>query len=663
MTNGSRRLAAIMFTDLVGFTRLGQRDEDEALRLRREHQEIARPIFRAHGGREVKTTGDGFLVEFPSAIESVRCAVELQSAIARRNALPGSHEPIVVRVGIHVGDVVDDQGDIVGDAVNVASRIEPLADPGGVCVSGSVYDQVRNKLTIPLEPLGARTLKHVDFPVEVYRLALGGTVVRSTLLPAPVEQHFRLAVLPLANLSPSAEDDYFADGLTDELITQTAKIPSLRVIARTSVLQYKGSPKPVREVARELGVGLALEGSVRKSGNRLRVHVQLVDAATEAHLWGSRYDRPLGDIFQIQDEIAGQIATAIAGHFSGGAQPSAEFFVPAGAGTENLEAYTRFLHARKLLLEKGSKETIRQSVGLFEEALRLDPTFARARVGVAENLQWLASEGAIEYLPALHRAREELTRAIAENDALAEAHSSLGGLLLTDDDFVGTERESRRALELNPSLSDPYRWLAQLEAGAGRMDEAIRLLETAQQIDPADVNVVSFLGRAYYYGGREAEALAHWERTKPAALYRTNAHMTEYFLGKGDLDRASETVRELARLRPDNGWTEMYSAILAARRGDIALARQITERLERRSQAGDLTGFFAGFARLALGDQDAFVASMQQALQLRALPLLELRYSPLFAAAREDPRIQEILRRQLAGRSKGAGSAGTGRTP
>jgi adenylate cyclase len=663
VTSGSRRLAAIMFTDLVGFTRLGQRDEDAALRLRREHQEIARPIFRAHGGREVKTTGDGFLVEFPSAIESVRCAVELQSAIARRNALPDAHEPIVMRVGIHVGDVVDDQGDIVGDAVNVASRIEPLADPGGVCVSGSVYDQVRNKLTVPLEPLGARSLKHVDFPVEVYRVLLGRTVVRATAATTPPEHHFRLAVLPLANLSPSAEDDFFADGLTDELITQTAKIPSLRVIARTSVLQYKGSPKPVREVARELGVGLALEGSVRKAGNRLRVTVQLVDATTEVHLWGSKYDRPLGDIFQIQDDIAGQIATAMAAHFSAGGKGPPETFVPAGAGTQNLDAYTRFLHARKLFLEKGSEDTIRESVRLFEEALRLDPSFARARVGLADTLQWLASEGAIEYLPALHRAREELTRAIAENDALAEAHSSLGGLLLTDDDYVGTERESRRAIELNPSLSDPYRWLAQLEAGAGRMDEAIRMLETAQQIDPADVNVVSFLGHAYLYAGREREALAHWERTQATAPYRTNAHLTEYFLGKGDLDRASETVRELVRLRPDNGWTEMYSAILAARRGDTALARQITERLERRSRAGELTGFFAGFARYALGDQDEFVASMQQALELRALPLLELLYSPLLTAARDDPRIQEILRRQLGARSNGSASASPGRTP
>jgi adenylate cyclase len=650
VTDGSRRLAAIMFTDLVGFTRLGQRDEDAALRLRREHQEIVRPIFTAHGGREVKTMGDGFLVEFPSAIESVRCAVELQAALARRNALPGSSEPILLRVGIHVGDVVEDQSDIVGDAVNVASRIEPLAEPGGICVSGTVFDQVRNKLKLRLQPLGARALKHVEFPVEVYRVVLGSEAAR----PPPAEVstaadvRLRLAVLPLANLSPNADDDYFADGLTDELITQTGKIPSLRVIARTSVLQYKGSPKPVREVARELGVGLALEGSVRKAGNRLRVTVQLVDAASEEHLWSSRYDRPLGDIFEIQDDIAGQIASAMAAHVSAGTKRGTPGFVPAAPDTHDLEAYTRFLQARKLLLERSSEETMRQSLGLFEDAVRRDPGFARARVGVAEALQWLATEGATEYTPAMQRARAELTRAIAQNEGLAEAHSSLAGLMLSEDEMVNAERESRRALELNPNLSDPYRWLAQVEAGDGRLDETIRLLETARQIDPADVNVVAFLGRAYYYAGREADARAHWKATMAISPYRTNAHLTEYYLGKGDLDHAAETLRELERLRPDNGWTEMYRAIYAAQRGDTATAREIAGRLERRAKAGDLTVFFAGFAHFALGDQDQFVACIQQSFDLHALPFLELKYAPLFAAARDDPRIAEILRRQMA---------------
>jgi adenylate cyclase len=651
VTDGSRRLAAIMFTDLVGFTRLGQRDEEEALRLRREHQEIVRPILTAHGGREVKTTGDGFLVEFPSAVESVRCAIELQSAMARRNALPTSQVPVRMRVGIHVGDVVEDRGDIVGDAVNVASRIEPLADPGGVCVSGSVYDQVRNKLKLPLQALGARALKHVDFPVEVYRVVLEGDAARApAAVPLP-DTHVRLAVLPLANLSPDGADDYFADGLTDELITQTAKIPGLRVIARTSVLPYKSSPKPLREVARELNVGLALEGSVRKAGSRLRVTVQLVDPSSEEHLWSSRYDRPLGDIFDIQDDIAGQIAAAMAAHVASAKGRPPTTFVPASADTRDLEAYQCYLHGRKLFVEKGSEATMRESLALFEEAVRRDPSFARARVGVSEAVQWLASEGAMEYAPGMRRAREELERALAQNEGLAEAHSSLGGLLLSTDEMSRAAREARRALELNPSLSDPYRWLAQVEAGDGRIDEAVRLLETARQIDPADINIIAFLGRAYAYAGREADALAFWKQTVHVLPFRTNAHMTEYYLGKGDLDRASETLREMERLRPESIYSEMFRGILAARRGDIATAREIAQRLERRAKGGDLTISCAGFIHYALGEQDEFVACMEKSFEQHALMLLELKYSPLYSAAQSDPRIVDLLRRQDALRS------------
>lgn len=351
----ARRLAAIMFTDMVGFTRLGQRDEEEALGLRKEHQSLLRPLFAAHGGREVKTLGDGFLVEFPSAVESVRCAVEIQEAVGRRNSLPSSKERMVLRVGIHVGDIVDEAGDIVGDAVNVASRIEPLTEPGGICVSGPVFDQVRNKLRLPIEKIGPRNLKNVEFPVDIYRVMLSGNAAR---LPSPVieaDSRLRMAVLPFANHSLDASDEYFADGLTDELISRSSQIPSLRVIARTSVRQYKDSAKPIRDVGQELGVGLVLEGSVRKAGNRVRITVQLVDARSEEHLWSSRYDRPFDDIFAIQDDIAGQVSASISRHVSDGRREVQVSFGQGSPDTQDMEAYTSFLHGRKLLVERGSE--------------------------------------------------------------------------------------------------------------------------------------------------------------------------------------------------------------------------------------------------------------------------------------------------------------------
>jgi adenylate cyclase len=642
----TRRLAAIMFTDLVGFTKLAQRDEEGALQLRAEHQALVRPFFAAHGGREVKSLGDGFLVEFPSAVESVRSAVAIQEAVGRRNATSASKERIILRIGIHVGDVIGEGDDILGDAVNVASRIEPLAEPGGICVSGSVYDQVRNKLQFPLEKVGARELKNVEFPVELYRVALSGTGPRTAEVDP--SSSLRLAVLPFASMSPDANDDYFADGLTDELITQTSRIPNLRVISRTSVLRYKGSPKSLRDVAQELGAKLALEGSVRKAGNQVRISVKLVDTSSEEPLWSSRYDRPLDDIFAIQDDISGQVAASISEHVSRRRGGTTATFVPGAPDTQNMEAYASFLHGRKLLNEKRSEQAIGQALAFFEAAVRRDPHFARARVGVAESLLWLGGEGAVPYVDSIRRAREELATALQLNNALAEAHSVLAGLLLGEDEFREAETAARRAMELNPSLSDPYRWLAQLAAGAGHIDESVRLLEAAHQLDPVDVNVVAFLGRAYLYSGREADALAHWKRTESLIPFRTNVYFAEYYLSRGDLARAEAALHEMERIRPDNVWTELFRGFLAARQGNPEAARRVIERLERRAENGELTVFFSGFIYYALGDMDAMVACMEKAFQMHSLPLMELMYSRLYEGARSDPRILDLLRRQTA---------------
>ncbi len=643
----TRRLAAIMFTDLVGFTKLGQHDEETALRVRREHQALLRPLFASFGGHEVKSLGDGFLVEFASAVEAVKCAVEIQRAVAGRNASVGPTEQFRLRVGLHSGDVVEEDGDILGDAVNVASRIEPLAEPGGICLSGSVHEQVRNKLPILFERIGLRTLKNVEEPVEIYRVRLGGP--RSTggaPSPSPEPPNLRLAVLPLANLSTEAADEFFADGLTDELIARTAQVPQVRVISRTSVQRYKGSPKSIREVGEELDVGVALEGSVRKSGDRVRISVQLVDVRSEAHIWSMRYDRPFGDIFAIQDDIAGQIASSIAAHVRGARSAPGPPLAPAPVETSDMEAYSLFLHGRQRFGEKGSIESIRSALAFFEEAVARDPRFARARVGVAETLLWLATEGSTPFRNAEDRALVELRQALAINDAIAEAHSTLAALHLGADRFAECRREAHRAMELNPSLADPYRWLAQLAAGEGAIGEAILLLEAARKLDPEDVNVLSFLGRALAYAGREAEALAFWDATKSHVRFRTNAHLAEYYLGKGDLAKVEEAVREMERIRPSSAWTWLARGTLAARQGDPLTARTYLRQLEERSKQGEMVVFFIGFLHYALGDIDPFVAAMEEAYRLRALPLLELLYSPLYAAARADPRIQDILRRQ-----------------
>ncbi|MGP8067538.1 MAG: adenylate/guanylate cyclase domain-containing protein [Thermoplasmata archaeon] len=639
-----RRLAAIMFTDMVGSTAAAQANETEALRLRDEQEAIVRPLFSAHQGREIKSTGDGFLVLFDSALRAVECALDIQEHLHQRNSRPNL-PPIRLRIGMHLGDVQERAGDVFGDSVNVASRIEPLSDPEGVCISEPVFGLVRNKISNRLEKLEPQVLKGVLFPMDIYRVHLAWTgegPATTVGVPVPLEKS-RIAVLPFVNISPDPADEYFADGMTEELIQKLARVSGLRVVARTTAMTYKNSHATALEIGRALHVGTVVECSVRKAGNRIRITAQLIDARSEEHLWASRYDRELDDIFAIQDDISGQITSAISARLSAGGVPRPLSVAHVQQDTQDITAYTHFLHGLKLFGEKGSEATIREALSQFQKAVDRDPGFARARVGVAEATLWLGAEGALPLQESVERCRTELAKALDQNDALAEAHSVLAGLLVGEDDPAGAEREARRAMELNPSLSDPYRWLAQLAAGDGRIDETVRLLEAAQQINPVDVNIIAFLGRAYVYAGRETDALAHWERTKALIPFRTNSHLAEYYLGLGNYAKVQEILLEMERLRPDSVWTETFRGILAARLGDTKGARRSLERLDARVRSGELPAFFSGFIHFALGEQDAFVACMQEASREHSLPLLELRYSRFYQPARSDPRIQELL--------------------
>ena len=277
MSEGERRLAAIMFTDMVGYTALTQADESRAMELLERHNSIVRPYFANFHGREVKTIGDSFLVEFESALDALRCAVEVQSHLHDYNRTAGAGWKIALRVGVHLGDVIHRGGDVFGDAVNISSRIEPLADPEGICISRQVYDQVRNKFDLPLASLGEKTLKNVSVPAEVFKVMMPWDTRREPGAP----EARRVAVLPFSNLSPDPADEYFADGMTEEIISTVSRIEGAEVISRTSVMQYKKSPKPIRQISSELEAGTVLEGSIRKAGNRLRVNVQMIDAARD----------------------------------------------------------------------------------------------------------------------------------------------------------------------------------------------------------------------------------------------------------------------------------------------------------------------------------------------------------------------------------------------
>ncbi len=443
-----RRLAAIMFTDMVGYTALGQRNESLSLALVEEQRKLVRPILARHNGREVKTIGDAFLVEFPNAVDAVRCAYDIQRAVREFNLTLEPDRRIQLRVGVHAGDVVELHGDISGDAVNVASRIEPLAEDGGVCVTRQVYDFVRNKVDIQLSSLGPKLLKNVAEPMEVYRMVMPW---ERDAPGAPSQlDRTRVAVLPFANMSPDPNDEYFADGMTEELIDRLAQVKGLEVIARTSVMNYKKKEKNASQIGSELRAGVLVEGSVRKAGNRIRVTAQLIKADTEGHLWSAHYDGSLDDIFAVQSEIAEKVAGELKIKLL---EPEKETI--GKKPTENMEAYSNFLRGRELYRE-GSEPSLRHALKLFERAVELDPSFARAHVAVAECHQQLGNIGHEPRDVMLTAVKASLRRALELDPDLAEAHASFAFLHFNEDDLPGTEAEAKKALELNPSLPEAY---------------------------------------------------------------------------------------------------------------------------------------------------------------------------------------------------------------
>src|SRR5881296_4185843 len=435
-----------MFTDIVDYTIMSQKNETLALTLLEEHRQILRPAFARRGGREVKTIGDGFLVEFPSALEAVRCGLEIQQLMYRRNQGVTSEKKILLRVAVHLGDVEHRDGDVYGDAVNIASRIQRLADPGGVCITQQVFDHVRNNEGFRTIPLGQSQLKNVQIPTVVYRVL--PPTEGTKLTKSDVLEPRRVAALPLAILSSDHQDEYFADGLTEEIINTLSSIPGLNVIARTSVMKYKQANKSVSEIGRELKVGTILEGSVRKAGGRLRITIQLIDVGSEAPIWAQKYDRELEDVFKIQTDIAVRVAEALKVQLLRENRKLIEQKAP-----EDIAAYVLYLRGR-YYWNKRTKEDLEKAISYFDEAIQKDPNYALAHAGMADCYTLM---GRHLYLPAkeaFSKARDFANRALELNNDLAEAHTSLAAVLFIYDwEWDAAEDQFKRAIQLNPNYA------------------------------------------------------------------------------------------------------------------------------------------------------------------------------------------------------------------
>ncbi len=544
-----RKLAAILAADVVGYSRLMGADEEGTLKaLKRHRAEVIEPKVAEHHGRIVKTTGDGILVEFMSVVDAMRCAVEVQGAMAERNHDVPEERRIVFRLGVNLGDVIADEGDIYGDGVNVAARLEGLAEPGGICISRAVRDQVRDKMPLSLEDLGEQSVKNIARPVRAFRVVLAPEPRAGAAAALELPDKPSIAVLPFANMSGDAEQEYFADGISEDIITELSRFNSLFVIARNSSFAYKGRNVKVQEVARDLGVKYVVEGSVRKAGNRVRVTAQLIEAASGNHLWAERYDRDLEDIFVVQDEVTQTVVATLAGRLE-----AAEMERVKRKPTERLAAYDYLLRA-KGLHHRFTKEANAEAVHLLEKAVELDPDYAEGHAWLACSLGQGWARGWTERGGAgLERAEKAIRTAYALDENDIECNRLLCEVYLLQRDYDRAMHFQERALALNPNDPRIVVQRGYLLTYRGRPEEGAEWLQKAMRLDPYHwEHYWYYLGLSHYMARRYDEAVVALKRiTAPQVSHRAVLAAASAQLG----EVAEAKAQAAATLEAEPGFT------------------------------------------------------------------------------------------------------------
>src|SRR6202045_3025466 len=647
-----RKLAAIMFTDMVGYSALAQRDEGLALELLDEHRAFLRPAFLKHQGQEVKTIGDGFLVEFASAVAAVNCAVELQEALARRNLGATAYRQLQDRIGIHLGDVVPRGNALWGDGVNIAARIEPLAGSGGIAITQQVFDQVYNKIPETLARIGKIELKNIQRPVEVYRIILGPTAreaaagMLETSAPARQpsrEQQRSIAVLPFVNMSSDRENEFLSDGISEDLLNALSWIEGLRVAARTSCFAFKGRNEDIRKIGDALGVETVLEGSLRRVDTKLRITAQLINVPDGFSLWSERFDREMQDVFAIQDDITRAIMAALKLRLAGRSdQPVFKL------QTTNAEAYELYLKGRFFWNQRGIG--LRKALHYFELALIEDPDYALAMSGLADTYNLLSWYGDLPPAEATPKAIPAAKRAVQLDPQLAEAHRALGFCHLCHNwDRAGGERKYRRAIELNPRTTPARYWLGWLYSFAGRHETAIEHCRQAVELEPFSAIDRVFLGWMYYHAGKFDEA--EQQLRKGIELEGDERFVFgSWLLGKvyvasGKHDLAFRELGKAVENSRGTAWTRCVLAHAWGVFGEPAKAQEILADLQDSDRHGYVRAFGVAMIYLGLGDRDQALTWLEKGCNDRDVWALNLKVDPIYPDLRTDARFVALLKR------------------
>src|SRR6266705_2918345 len=676
-----RQLAAIMFTDMVDYSALAQRDQALALELLEEHRQIARSLFPRFNGTEIKTIGDAFLVEFHSALEAAQCAIEIQRTLAKRNHDVTADRRIELKIGIHIGDVVHRGGDVYGDGVNIASRIEPLAGAGGICVSMDVERQIRNALEARFEKLAPTELKNISVAMDLFRIVLpweqrSAVVTKSEARSRPSGRKFAtvgsallllliigigwwwttqsrraspspaapnavrsadqksIAVLPFVDMSQAKDQEYFCDGISEEILDALAKVDGLRVVARTSSFSFKGKNADVGEVANKLNVENVLEGSLRREGNRIRITAQLINARDGFHLWSYTYERELKDVFAVQDEITRSIVDALKIKLA---------VAPPAHARQNTEAYDLYLQGL-YFSNKSDEENLRKSLKFFQRALDKDPNFARAWIGIAKAWIWLA-DAYVKPLEAYSKVKEAASKALALDERNAEAHSYLGETKrILDRNPSGEEEELKRALEIDPNSVDAHMFMSFLRSAQGELEEAVQEIEEAERLDPLSPPICFVAVLWYLSADRIEDAIKAGQRSvqlDPSYVY-FDPPLADALSAKGDFNQAVALYEkaQAASHIPSVGLGITYAKM--GRRED---ARRVLDQLIQKSRQQYVTADSIAAVYVALGEKDEALRWLDRAFEEHSGSFYSYMFRPEFRALRSDPRFADLLRR------------------
>ncbi len=626
---------------MTGYTALMQQNEQLAKQKRARLREILETSVSTFNGKILQYYGDGALSIFNSAVDGVNCSVQIQQSLQQ--------EPKVdLRIGIHTGDISMEEDTIYGDGVNLASRIESLAVPGSIFISEKVYDEIKNQENLTAKEMGYFELKNVIKPVRIFAIDNKGLVVpnRSELKGKTKQPANRLAVLPFVNMSADPENEYFSDGITEELLNALTKVDGLQVTSRTSAFAFKGRNTDIREIGTQLNVDRVLEGSVRKAGNHVRITVQLINAADGYHIWSENYDRDLTDIFEVQDEISGIIANKCRENLT--AKEQGETLVK--APTHNLDAYTLFLkglHFHNMITPKYTKKAIE----CFEQAITLEPNYANAYAMAAIGYAFLGATGQIQPNEAFQLVHTYSDKALQLDSSLAAGYVAKGSAyLLYDWKWKQAYDSLLKAIELNPAATGAHQMLSFYYTITGRKKEAVDIMEKALQVDPLSPRVIQLLAEAYLNAGRPDDALkqAEWLLEIHPHM-RAAAELKGWCLGaKGNWKKALEIFEEIHRIikHPLKGLAPLACAY--AKLGETEKALECIRKIEQRQveEPGVVLDIDLAMAWWALGETDNTFNHLFQCVEKRIGPVAIIIDHPLFKGISDDPRYQ-LLKEKL----------------